>query len=295
LHNHSVKIKKDMRFITISKPANDSLVAQLGSFYETFKGVKFGEKLSFDLCQLNWACPLLVLPISAYIKETESKVGMDECKIKGYLDTMNFPEGVNSISAFQKQAQKEKTFIPISVLSKEAKMDRENLISLFEEKINETLGNVFGASNAVLYPISELITNIFEHSKKDFGYAFGQFYPNKGYLDICIVDCGRGFAKNYKEEKGLDFTDEEAIAQALGGTSAKKEKERGYGLRTSKNIICKALNGGGFILISGSGVLISNKQGDNLGYLTDFYWKGAIIAFRIPKPTGAIDIWKYVE
>ncbi|MFH1298753.1 MAG: hypothetical protein ABII07_02905 [Patescibacteria group bacterium] len=284
-----------MRTITIPKPANDSLVAQLGSLYEVFKGVKFGEKLSFDLCQLNWACPLLVLPISAYVKETESKIGMDECEIKGYLDKMNFPKGVNSISAFQQQVQKHKTFIPISVLSKEEKVGREKLISLFEEKIDETLGKVSGARSAVLYPISELITNIFEHSKKDFGYAFGQFYPNKGYLDICIVDCGRGFAKNYKEEKGLDFTDEEAITESIRGTSAKKEKERGYGLRTSKDIICKALNGGGFILISGSGVLISNKQGDNLGSLTDFYWQGAIIAFRIPKPTGAIDYLRYVE
>jgi hypothetical protein len=284
-----------MKSILIPKPGNDSLVAQLESLYETFKGVRFGERLGFDLCRLKWVNPLLVLPISAYVNETSSQIKMNECEIKGYLDKMNFPKGVNSISAFQQQVQKHKTFIPISVLSKEEKVGREKLISLFEEKIDETLGKVSGARSAVLYPISELITNIFEHSKKDLGYAFGQFYPNKRYLDICIVDCGRGFAKNYKEEKGLDFTDEKAITEAIRGTSAKKEKERGYGLRTSKDIICKALNGGGFILISGSGVLISNKQGDNLGSLADFYWQGTIIAFRIPKPTGAIDYLRYVE
>lgn len=280
-----------MRTLTIPEPTNDSLVAQLKSLYETFKGVNFSEKLSFDLCQLKWVHPLLILPISAYINETGSQLDMNSCEIKDYLGKMGFPKGADSTSAFQKY----KTYIPISVLNKEEKVGREKLTSLFEEKIDETFGKVSGARSAVFYPISELITNIFEHSKKDVGYAFGQFYPSKGYLDICIVDCGRGFSKTYKEEKSLDFADEEAIAQAMRGTSAKKEKERGYGLRTSKDIICKALNGGGFILISGSGVLISDKQGDNLGSLADFYWQGAIIAFRIPKPTGAIDIWKYVE
>ncbi len=174
-------------------------------------------------------------------------------------------------------------------------MGREQLVSLFEEKIYETLGNVSGARSAVWYPISELITNIFEHSKKDFGYAFGQFYPNKGYLDICIVDCGRGLANSYKEDGGLNLTDEEAITEAMRGKSVKKDKERGYGIRTSKEVVCKALNGGGFILISGSCALVSTKQGDRLVSLPNFYWQGVIISYRIPKPTGAIDYLKYVE
>ena len=280
-----------MQTIIIPDPTNDNLIAQLSSLYKTFKGIKFGEKLEFNLCQLSWVHPLLILPISVYLNETSSQFKIDNCEIKGYLRKMGFPKGVSSISAFQKY----KTYIPISVLGKEEKVDREKLTSLFEEKIYDTLGNVSGARSAVWYPISELITNIFEHSKKDSGYVFGQFYPNKSYLDICIVDCGRGFAKTYKEEKGLTFTDEKAITEAMMGVSAKKEKDRGSGLRTSKNIISKALNGGGFILISGAGILISNKQGDNLGSFKDFYWQGVIIAFRIPKPTGVIDYLKYVE
>lgn len=280
-----------MRTVLIPKPANASLVAQLGSLYDTFKGVKFGEKLDFDLCLLKWACPLLVLPISAYINETDSQFKMGECEIKHYLDKMSFPKGVNSISAFQKH----KTFIPISVLNKEGAAGRERLVSLFEEKIYETLGKVSGARSAIWYPISELITNIFEHSKKDFGFVFGQFYPTKKYLDICIVDCGRGFANSYKEEKGLNLTDEQAITEAMEGNSVKKERERGYGIRTSKEVVCKALNGGGFILISGSCALVSTRQGDKLVSLPDFYWQGSIISYRIPKPTGPIDYLKYTE
>jgi len=284
-----------MRSIIIPKPTNESLVAQLGSLYHAFKSVKSGEKLEFDLCLLKWACPLLILPISAYINETGSKLKMDECEIKSYLDKMSFPNGVNSITTFQKQAQKHKTFIPISVLSKEEKVGRERLASLFEEKIYKVMGNVSGARSAVWYPISELITNIFEHSKKESGFLFGQFYPKKEYLDICIVDCGRGFANTYKQEKGLDLTDEQAITEAMRGNSVKKDKERGYGIRTSKRVVCEALKGGGFILISGSCALVSSKQGDRLVSLPNFYWQGAIVSYRIPKPTGNIDYLKYTE
>jgi len=236
-----------------------------------------------------------LLPLSAYINETNSQVKINECKIKYYLEKIVFPKGVSSISEFQRQIQKHKTFIPISLLYKEKKRNRERLASLFEEKIYETLGNVAGARSALWYPISELITNIFEHSKKNSGYLFGQYYPIKKYLDICIVDCGRGIRKSYEEEKGLNLTDEQAIAEAMKGHSVKKEKERGYGLRTSKEVVCKALDGSGFILISGSCALVSTKKGDRLVALSDFYWQGTIVSYRIHKPTRAVDFLKYTE
>ena len=286
-----------MKNIVIPKTNNSSLIAQLGSFYNAFKNITFGEKVIIDASSLNWAHPLLILPISAYINETRSEINTDDCNgnIKSYLEMIKFPKGVNSISSFQKQIQKYKTYIPISVLHKESTVDRERLESLFSEKIYEILGNIPGAENAVFYPISELITNIFEHSKKEQGFIFGQFYPSKKYLDVCIVDCGRGFAKAYKEEQNLELSDQEAIIEAMNGNSIKKDKERGYGLRTSKNVICKALKGGGFILISGSSALVSTEQGERLVYLKDFYWQGTIIAYRIPKPNGPIDISPYIE
>ena len=77
--------------------------------------------------------------------------------------------------------------------------------------IYNVLGSVSGAKNAVYYPITELVTNIFDHSKQNKGFIFGQFYPKKNYLDICIVDCGRGLAKTYEEEKGLKLSDSDSI------------------------------------------------------------------------------------
>ncbi len=284
-----------MEKIVIPKPKNDSLLAQLESLYKTFEGIKSRKNLIFDLSLIDWACPLLILPISAYVNSTQSSCEIEGSPVKSYLEKIVFPKGVDSLSLFQRKVQRYKSFIPISVLKKEAGASRERLESLFSEKIYETLGNVSGARNAVCYPIAELVTNIFEHSKKDTGFIFGQFYPTKGYLDICIVDYGRGFARAYKEEKGVELSDSEAISEAMKGNSVKPEKERGYGIWTSKKIICNVLNGGGFILISGSSGLIAKKQEEKLTSFPEFYWQGTIIAYRIPKPSGALDISPFLE
>jgi len=284
-----------MRKIIILKPRNDSLVAQLESLYKTFINAKFKENLNFDLSLLDWVCPLLILPVSAYINNTQSNCEINNSSIKSYLERISFPEGVDSISLFQQRIQKHKSFIPISVLRKEAGASRERLEALFAERIYETLGNVSGAQNAVCYPIAELVTNIFEHSKKDVGFIFGQFYPTKSYLDICIVDCGRGFAATYKEEKGLKLSDIDAIVEAMRGNSVKPEKERGYGIWTSKRIICDVLRGGGFILISGSAGLVAETKKERLVSLPNFNWQGVIAAYRIPRPSGSLDISQFLE
>jgi len=152
-----------------------------------------------------------------------------------------------------------------------------------------------GAQSAVTYPIAELVGNIFEHSKKDVGFVFGQFYPIKNYLDICIVDCGRGFTTAYKEEKRLKLSDIDAISEVMRGNSVKTEKERGYGIWTSRRIISDVLKGGGFVLISGSAGLIVRDGKEELVSLPDFYWQGVIIAYRIPKPLGPLDISQFLE
>lgn len=284
-----------MEKIVIPKPKNDSLTAQLESLYKTFINIQPRENLNFDLSLLNWVCPLLILPVSAYINNTRSDCEINYSPIKSYLEKIGFPKGVDSISSFQQRVQRYKSFIPISILKREAGASRERLEALFSEKIYEILGNVSGAQNAVCYPIAELVTNIFEHSKKDTGFIFGQFYPTKDYLDICIIDCGRGFAATYREEKGLKLSDINAISEAMSGNSVKPEKERGYGIWTSKRIIRDVLKGGGFVLISGSAGLVAENKKERLVSLPNFYWQGVIIAYRIPKPSGSLDISQFLE
>ncbi|MEK7064937.1 MAG: hypothetical protein AAB963_00660, partial [Patescibacteria group bacterium] len=209
-------------------------------------------------------------------------------------DVIGFPSGIDSVSVFQQQVQAHKSYIPIGVLKEEKGADRERLESLFSTMIYNVLGSVSGAKNAVYYPITELVTNIFDHSKQNKGFIFGQFYPKKNYLDICIVDCGRGLAKTYEEEKGLKLSDSDSIVEVLRGHSTKQSVERGYGVHTSKKVVCECL-GGEFVLLSGSSALMASGKKQKIVDLPGFYWQGVIIAYRIPKPSGPIDISQYLE
>ena len=110
-----------MREVIISNPKNDSFGTQLLSLYETLKGAQAHEKLVFNFSKLKWACPSLILPLSAYIKETGSSYNLAGSPIKSYFDAINFPRGINSISRFEAEERKNRTYTPISILKKEEK------------------------------------------------------------------------------------------------------------------------------------------------------------------------------
>lgn len=284
-----------MQTVKVPQPKSNALASQLVSLYNTFKQVPKNESLVFDLSAVPWLCPALLLPISVYINSTSGTfTGADGGATGAYLNAVHFPAGVDSVSVFEAEVQRDKTYIPISTLKRQRGEERERLETMFSQMVYRTIMASPGAQSAIYYPITELVTNIFEHSKKDEGYIFGQWYPKKNYLDICIVDRGCGLAQSYKDEQGLDLTDEQAISAVMKGESTKQNKERGYGVRTSKQVVCRALRGE-FMLVSGSKALLTNSDGENLVDLPDFKWQGVIIAYRIPKPTEPVDIFPYLE
>jgi hypothetical protein len=283
-----------MRNISVKTDKDDHFIKQMNALYSTFKNIENGEKINFDLGETNWICPILLLPMASYIKKTGSSYVRNSNKItNGYLDAVSFPEGVRSVTSFEKMARTNKSYTPISVLDKSKNSEREDLESLFTTMIYDLLGSVPGAKNVVYQPIGELVTNIFEHSGDDLGFVFGQYYPKKEFLDICIVDMGKGLVNTYKE-KGILVSDDEAIIKVLEGHSTKSDKERGFGVRTSKEIVCKCLDGC-FTIISGSYALLASKDNEKLVKLPDFHWQGVIVGYRINKPKGAVDITPYLE
>ncbi|MEK7213330.1 MAG: hypothetical protein AAB678_02745 [Patescibacteria group bacterium] len=284
-----------MQKIFIQPPHDDSLTSQLVCLYNSFKGLPFNEPRNFDISSISWFYPLLVLPISAHVNCFASQFIKNENNPNhSYLNAISFPQGVDTVSVFQQQIQAHKNFIPISTLKKDKGADRERLESLFSQMVYKILGSISGAQNAVHYPITEIVTNIFDHSQQDQGFIFGQFYPKKNYLDICIVDCGRGLSKAYADEKNLKLSDVDSIIEVLKGHSTKPSVERGYGVRTSKRVICECL-GGEFILLSGSAAFIATGKKEKVVDLPEFYWQGVVVAYRIPKPVGAMDISQYLE
>lgn len=273
----------------VKQPRTGSLSSQLVALYKTFRGIKPNQPALFDFSLITWVNPLLVLPIGAHL-QTAGGTYLSSSAISTYLSAIQFPHGVRTVNAIQQA----KSYIPIGVLRRQENVGRERLESAFLQLLFNVIGHIPGSQNAIYYPISELTTNIFDHSQSDTGWLLAQWYPNKKFLDLCIVDHGRGLAATYKEELGLTLTDEDAIRQALQGVSTKKEKERGYGVRTSKKVVCEAL-GGSFTLISGSAALLVEQRTEKMVRLPQFNWPGVIIGYRIPQPSGPIDITPYLE
>lgn len=169
---------------------------------------------------------------------------------------------------------------------------REELLRTVEEMRQVMAGSpVRKADNPNKF--AEFVANIFDHSLSDRGYVFAQYYPIKGYLDMCVLDRGRGLRRSYKEEKNRDYTPLEAIQRALAGESTKKEDYRGTGIPTSQKVICKGLNGKMAIISESAAAIITRNP--TFFNILDFSWKGTIVSFRIPKPEKPIDIYKLLR
>jgi len=279
-----------MKTIKIRPPTSEGFFDHFLYLYRILRDVD--DRVLFDFREAKWFFPVVLLPLATYINDTDSKFfpPADE-RLLEYFDTVAFPKGVEH--AFE--IKDERSYIPIAHIKKRNPKERAKIEEKFIETLYHVLNPTVEIRNAIYYPISEFVDNIFQHSKRDEGYLFAQYYPTKKFLDMCIVDRGVGLVGSYKKVLNLKLSDEEAIKEALEGRSTKNSNERGYGIATSERIICEALKGE-FLLISGKAAFYSSPhQGGIIYTLPKFDWNGVIVAYRIPKPQNYVDIYQYVE
>lgn len=178
---------------------------------------------------------------------------------------------------------------PLSIhISKSKKMD--DSINEFLSKIKKDISELFGGS--ISYIISELTDNIEQHS--EYSNAFIFVNPKNEYTQVVIYDDGLSIPTVF-EKNNINFSkDSEAIEMALNGKTTKKEDIlRGFGLRTTQEIV-KALNGK-MQIISKKGMLIVQ---DSLVNLTDFEngkLPGTLIHLKLKTPTKTLNIYPYLE
>jgi len=86
----------------------------------------------------------------------------------------------------------------------------------------------------ILYTISELFTNVKEHSRAK--EATFQIEVNKNCL-IKVADDGIGLRRSYLLKKISPKDDASAIEFALSGLSTKEPSERGFGLYTIRKFV----------------------------------------------------------
>lgn len=222
----------------------------------------------------------------------------DNYNIYSYLDTICFKGGCDpkNLPDIIKKLHY-KTYIPVTIFpcgnSSEEEITRNHCLELIGNLIKTQLNLSETASSPIKYLISELTTNIHEHSKSHGGVIFAQHYnpPHlPSYLDVCICDTGIGILGSYFKNPKFHPEDEiEALSFAITGKSSKDRSEsRGYGISTSCKLICKGLGGKIAIWSGRHGYFQTSEISNILPVLSNF--SGTYIALRIPTtiPVGLV-------
>lgn len=234
-----------------------------------------------DLSDAQFIYPTTLLPLSEIIiKNMEHYVPPKLYSVKNYIATI-LESTSSNISH---------TYTPIVALPKNCEDVDEPLKKIFAMQRNP---NDFGGVSAFKYVVSELVDNIYQHSRFTRALIMGQRYDSKGFIDLSFYDNGITIPQTFKE-KGLTSEASLAIREALNGVST-KDNDRGFGLRTSLNLFTKGLDSR-FFVVSGNGVVHVDRDGDSLYRLTESGGlPGTLISARIPKDTPKVDIYDYVE
>lgn len=290
-----------MPTITPTTLTNDDLFTQLKCVLETKD-----EMLQYDtgvgdivinLSRVDWFTPAFLAPFSVVYNELmHGGVNVEisfppEYGSREYLNQICFPEGTHDpTNNFQNH-------IPLCLMSSD---HGQSIIESVGRKVRELVRENYssfssGAIDGVTYPIKETIDNVDCHSQCHFGTLLIQNYPNKPFLDICVADDGISIPGSYDQHETEYDTDTEAIQLALQGVSTRPDTGhmRGYGLRTTVNMICDGLNGE--VLISSRNAVI-NRQGNDVTERTfeNLHWDGTIFVARLYEPDDDFNYLEYL-
>ncbi len=260
-----------------------SILEQIDSLIEKKKDV------SLDFSDVEWILPCSALLLASKINEMTSKsvkviiIPPKKEKVKKHLTDIGFPFGT------KKQGE---TYHPINHFEKGVSMNKE--VNELLDNMNNKIPKQFGSS--VPYLLGELTDNIEQHSQFTHASIMAQYFHQKEYVDIGILDNGLSIPKVFENNK-ISFTEDfDAIAKAMSGVTTKKEDgTRGFGLQSTKKIV-RDLCDGELFIISRRGTLIFEpnlflKKQD----FTKNTLKGTLIYIRIKTPSKDLNIYPYLE
>ena len=272
----------------------DQIKESLKIIYDINKAFEKREKIELDLSEVKWALPCSIIPISGKLTEILSKgaevsyIPPKNIKVKEWLSNIGFPFGNTNDG---------NTFVSIKHFANNP--DNRNQVN--EEstsllnKIGNKIPNNFGDS--IKYILAELADNIDQHSNFTFASLMSQYYPNKEYLDIAVLDNGITIPLNF-EKNNIPFDkDSEAIRKALFGevTTKTNEKMRGWGLKSCKDISLKEIKGELHIVSRRGVITIKEEEEPQLYDLKDNSLNGTFLYFRLPTPKNKVNIYPYLE
>lgn len=263
------------------------------------QAAKNGQAIELDLRAAEWFSPAFLAPICVCHNQLVADgVEIDvrwpsDRRIQRYLRQIRFPEGTAT------PTREYDNNLPLCSMNTDRDAD---VVELVGSKIRELIKDQFpeladdGGIMWINYPIIEVIDNVDYHSDCEFGALLVQNYPRKPFLDLCIADNGVSIPGNF-ERYGIDFkSDEAAVRRAMEeGLSTRTDTghKRGFGLRTTVEMVCDGLNGELF-LSSRQATLGRGRSGGPTRYELEHEWNGTVFIARLNQPDGEFNYLDYI-
>ena len=262
------------------------------------------EEITVNFSEFRFATPVYVVSLMLFLKSCGKRIVFRN--LSPYLSTVRFHEPVRPDELGNERfyalmgRQEYKTYIPIISFpaSRNRASDKDAILTAIESLLSTKLKIARNVSNGLKYIIGEMVDNITEHSGSERGYLFAQYYPKKGFMDLCIADEGITLAGSFNNA-GIEVADDvEAMMAANKGISSKNlpnAENRGYGIFTSKKMLIKGL-GGQYMMMSGGALYLYDSNTDQILALPNGNrWKGTIVALRLPTQKEEFDYSRYFE
>ena len=263
------------------------------------------QEVTIDFSDTRFISPVFALSLIVYISRCGKQIAFTN--VTEYIERIGLSSGgikpdemrqTEFLAELEKYASK--TYVPIIDFAAGRNSDaKEAISSIVENMIIRQLNIRPNVANGFKYMIDETLDNITEHSESDRGYIFAQAYPTKGFLDVCIADRGINLLGSYMKLPDNEIaTDLEAIKAANRGLSSKNlpdAENRGFGIKTSKQMLIQGL-GGQYLMISGSSLYIKSRNLDSFYVMPHgLRWNGTIVALRIPYHSATFNYIDYIE
>ena len=263
------------------------------------------QEVTIDFSDTRFISPVFALSLIVYLTRCGKQIAFTN--VSDYLERIGLGNGgikpdTMRQTEFLAELEKytSKTYIPIIDFAAGRNSDAKEVVSsIVENMIIQQLNIQSNVANGLKYMIDETLDNITEHSESDRGYIFAQAYPTKGFLDVCIADRGVSLLGSYEKLPDNEIlSDMEAIKAANRGLSSKNlpdAENRGFGIRTSKQMLIHGL-GGQYLMISGSSLYLKSCNLDTFYSMPHgLRWNGTIVALRIPYHSSSFNYINYIE
>lgn len=253
------------------------------------------EAVQWDFAGVTFLHPFFLAPLSIY-KNTSGK--NIECiniplRLQSYLNSICFDRMLHFGNEKREDVEAvmlkytDKTYLPLCSFAM-TDVNKDTFGSIIQSVLMKQAGIGRGGSS-LSYLISELLDNIYEHSRSSNGYVFSQYLEREGVIDLCIADRGITIAGSFQQaglyQDEIDGSETEALKLANEGYSTKNRPEaenRGYGISTSKEMLVVGMKGAFFMLSGGAFHRYENGANDYIDLRNLLCWQGTVILMRIP-------------